>query len=115
MDKYSDFIVEIKDDIAIIIINFFRATLKEAEQFGKILTDIIKKGFKKIIIDMHEVDFIDSTFLGVLVINLKEIKQIGGRLILVNLNPSVSTVVHFTNLSKIFEIFPSLSDALNNL
>ena len=62
MNVSSDFIIELRQDKTIITVNFFRATLKEAGEFNIILDNMINQGFKKIIIDLQQVDFIDSTF-----------------------------------------------------
>ena len=115
MKDCSDFTVEVQHNIAIITVNLSRATLKEAGEFKNILDNIIAQGFKKIIVDLHEVDFIDSTFLGALVVNLKKLKGAGGKLLLINLNYSVSVVVELTRLNKTFEIFQSKEEALNNI
>ncbi|MFZ0453186.1 MAG: STAS domain-containing protein [Ignavibacteriaceae bacterium] len=112
MNKFSDIIVEVKKDIAIVTVNLIRATFKEAGEFNNTLKDIISRGFKKVIVDMHEVEFIDSTFLGSLVVNLKKIKNIDGKLILANLSKSVYSVVEYASLNKTFIIFQSIEDAL---
>ena len=64
---------------------------------------------------MDEVEFIDSTFLGSLVVNLKKIIQVNGKLRLVNLSMPVSTIIKHTGLNKTFEIFNSREEALNNI
>ena len=113
--SFSDFKLEYYKNIPIIRVNLSRATLKQADTFNNLLRDMIKNDYKKIIIDMGGVEFIDSTFLGSLVINFKKIKQLDGKLRLVNLSTPVSTIIKHTGLNKTIEIFPSREEALNNI
>ncbi len=113
--NFSDFTLKYYKNIAIIRINLSRATLKQAGSFNKLLFDMVKNDIKKFIIEMDEVEFIDSTFLGALVINLKKIKQLNGKLRLINLTTPVSTIIKHTGLNKIVEIFNSREEALNNI
>jgi len=64
---------------------------------------------------MDQVEFIESTFLGVLVVNLKKSMLAKGRIMLVGLKSTVYTIVQHTHLNKTFEIFISRKDALKNI
>ena len=77
-EKYNDVLVE--------VVNLTRATLKEAEEFKLTLLHDIEEGAKKIVVDISECEFIDSTFLGALVVSLKKITSLGGDLRLVGFN-----------------------------
>ena len=62
-ESSADYLIELLQDKTIITVNIFRATLKESGEFKNVLDNIIKQGFKNIIIDFQKVDFVDSTFL----------------------------------------------------
>lgn len=115
MNLYHDFNTEIINGALILTVNFSRATYREAREFNNLLSDAAKNGINKLLIEMHEVDFIDSTFLGVLVINLKKVMKVNGKLRLIGLKTSVYSVIKFTNLAKTFEIFGSKEEALEDL
>ena len=76
----DDFIQIVQDDVVIEKVNLTRATMKEAIKFKKILESDIEKKFKKIVIDISQCEFVDSTFLGVLIFALKEMNKIGGQI-----------------------------------
>lgn len=65
-------------------------------------------------LNLGEVDFINSSGLGVLVSIMKEIRMNKGRLTLSNLASYVQEIFEITQLSHIFEIFPSEEEALNS-
>jgi anti-anti-sigma factor len=87
-----EFIKEIHNNILIEIVNLERATLKEAEQFKLILVKDIEEGNKNIIVDLNNCEFIDSTFLGALVVSLKKTTALGGDLKLVGFQHAVHSM-----------------------
>ena len=74
-----DFVREEHGSVLVEKVNLTRATLKEAEEFKSHLVADIKNGWQKIVVDLSECEFIDSTFLGALVVSLKKITNLGGK------------------------------------
>jgi anti-anti-sigma factor len=72
----------------------------------------INDGKKKIVVDLSGCEFIDSTFLGTLVISLKKVTSIGGDIKLVGFKPAVRSMFELTRISKVFETFESTNDAV---
>lgn len=107
-----DFNRESYGDIVVQVVNLSRATLKEAEEFKKILSGEIDKGTRKLVVDLGECEFIDSTFLGALVVSLKKITALGGDLRLVGFQPSVHSMFELTRMYRVFEAFPTKADAV---
>lgn len=75
---------EIKDDILIEVVISARATFAESEMFRKILTKDIEDGWRKIVVDLEGCSFMDSTFLGTIILGFKAISKLGGSLNLAN-------------------------------
>lgn len=100
------------DGKVIITVELVRATIKEAEDFKALLAQEIESGTRDIIVDLCYCEFIDSTFLGALVVSLKRLLSIKGTLKLCNLKPSVSSMFELTRMYKVFEIYDSLDKAL---
>ncbi len=72
---------------------------------------IINQGSGKLIIDLQNVTFIDSSACAVLISAFKNIHAKSGRLILVT-SPVVQSVLELTRLHTIFEILPSIPAAI---
>ena len=87
-----EFFREEIEDVIVITVNLKRATLAEAEEFKQVLINDIQRGFKKIVVDLASCEFIDSTFLGSLVVSLKKLTGLGGDLRLVGFQPSVHSM-----------------------
>ncbi|MDR3667244.1 MAG: STAS domain-containing protein [Ignavibacteriaceae bacterium] len=106
------FLQEEHGSIIVEIVDLKKATLIHAEAFKLLLFDDIKSGWKNIIIDLSECEFIDSTFLGAIVMGLKKVTQIGGNLCLAGVQPEVKNMFQLTRMNKIFNIFDAREDAL---
>lgn len=102
------------DDIVVITVNLKRATLVEAEEFKETLVNEIQKGIKKIVVDLSNCEFIDSTFLGGLVVSLKKLTATNGDLRLVGFQPAVHSMFELTRMYRVFESFKSKYEAVQS-
>jgi anti-anti-sigma factor len=109
-----DFSQEKHGIVLVEVVNITRATLKEAEDFKQVLLKDIELGWRKIVVDLTECEFIDSTFLGALVVSLKRITGLGGDLKLVGFQSAVSMMFQLTRMSRVFETFSSKEEAIKS-
>ena len=86
-----------------------------APQLKQHLIAILEGPNKKVLIDLTSVDYLDSTALGVLIGGLKRLKEIGGEMILVCPTPRIHRVFEITGLDKIFLIYQSEAEALQEM
>jgi len=86
--------------------------LDSSPQLRSALSSVIETEPEVLILDMRQVSYIDSSGLATLVESLKKMKKNGGRLCLCGLNEMVSQAFHFTHLDGVFDIHPSLEEAL---
>jgi anti-sigma B factor antagonist len=66
------------------------------------------------ILNLKEVDYIDSTGLGTMVICYMSVQKAGGALKLVNLNRRNIELLLLTKLSTVFQIFNEEQEAINS-
>jgi anti-sigma B factor antagonist len=69
------------------------------------LREIAKIGHRKILLDLSELTFLDSSGIGVLVSSFATIAGLGGRLKLMNLTNRVKDLLLITKLYTVFEIY----------
>jgi anti-anti-sigma factor len=103
-----------KKGIILFKVNLLRATIKEAEVFKNMLMKDIESGNNKLVIDLSFCEFIDSTFLGTIVISLKKVTAFGGDIKLVGFQPAVRSMLELTRISKVFKTFESTDEALSS-
>ena len=65
-------------------------------------------------VDLSTCEFIDSTFLGSLVVSLKKLTGLGGDLRLVGFQPAVHSMFELTRMYRVFESFKSADDAVQS-
>ena len=70
-------------------------------------------GGKRLVLDLSEVHFIDSTALGVLVGTLQQTQSTDGEFRLVVDDPFLLKIFHITGFDGIFSIFPQVADAVS--
>jgi anti-sigma B factor antagonist len=68
-----------------------------------------------VVVDLKEVDFIDSSGLSALVSGLKALRQGGGSICLSRPHPQALTALRLTLLDRVFPIFPSVDEALEQV
>ena len=66
--------------------------------------NLIAEGKKKIILNLSDVDYIDSSGVGELVGAFTTVRNAGGELKLLNLTQKVHDVLHVTKLYTVFDI-----------
>jgi anti-anti-sigma factor len=113
----TEFVIDIVDGIVVIKLLLERATLSKAGVFKKILTDLIEKGHRKIIIDCHNVEFMDSTFLGAIIVSLKRIKAVEGdmRLVFASKESPICLMLETTRMLSVLKSCFSVEEAIQKL
>jgi anti-sigma B factor antagonist len=76
------------------------------------ITELVATGAYDIVVDMHEVVFLDSTGLGVLVGGLKKVRAHDGSLRLVCNQDRLLKIFRITGLAKVFVIHGTTDEAL---
>ncbi len=84
-----------------------------APQLRVKLVDLVDAGDRHLVVDMRDVDFLDSTGLGVLVGTLKRVKAANGSLALVCTQERIVKIFRITGLERVFTIASSVEDAID--
>jgi anti-anti-sigma factor len=109
-----DYSVKEIREVTVVTLGVKRATAEIAGDFKNLLVSLIEeKKIKKILIDMSNVEFADSSFLGSIVSGLKKISQNSGDIKICGLQPPVDEMFRLTRLFKVFDIFESRDEAIN--
>ena len=73
-------------------------------ELGETLQDIASKGCKKILVNLCDVSYLDSSAIGELISGFTTITNLGGKLKLLSLNQRVMDLLRITKSHTIFEI-----------
>ncbi len=83
----------------------------EVEEFRKAVTEAVKEGNKKIVIDLSKLSYMDSTGLGELVRAYTTVKKAEGHLKLASLTEKVKDLMFMTKLLTIFDNYDTVEEA----
>ena len=75
------------------------------------IDDLVATGKVRLVVDLHAVDFIDSSGLGALIGGLKAARQQGGDLRIANAGDQVRAVLKLTNLDRILSPYATVEEA----
>ncbi len=75
-----------------------------AGKLKKDLKKILRENRENIRIDGQNLEYIDSTGLGVLIGALKKLKEVDRDMFLINIKPNIKKLLNITGLDKIFII-----------
>ncbi|GIU75170.1 MAG: STAS domain-containing protein [Bryobacteraceae bacterium] len=90
-----------------------RITLGEGSSaFRDTIKDLVNKGHKKILVNLGEVTYIDSSGIGELVSGYTTVSNAGGQMKLLNLTKRVHDLLQITKLYTVFEVFDDEAKAL---
>lgn len=76
------------------------------------LLEAAERGDHRIVVDLHGLEFLDSTGLGALIGAQRRAKEEGGEVRLTVADGQILRLLRITGLLKIFAVYPSLDDAL---
>ncbi|MFA6439797.1 MAG: STAS domain-containing protein, partial [Bacteriovoracaceae bacterium] len=74
----------------------------ETEELKTTLMKLMEQGTVKVIVDLAGVEYLNSSAIGVLTVSHTTLMSHGGKLILCNVNKSISNIFLVTKLSTIF-------------
>jgi len=93
-----------------------RITLGEGNvMLREIVRGLIDNGSKKIVLNLGEVQYVDSSGVGELVKTHTTVRNQGGQLRLVNLNKRIHDLLQVTRLTSAFDIEPDEASAIRSL
>lgn len=90
-----------------------RLTMVSARRFKELLTELATTGHARIVVDLAETTFLDSSGLGALISGLKSARQASGDLRIARPTEAVVTVLELTNMDKVLRARPDVESAFD--
>ena len=77
--------------------------------------ELINEGYIRLVIDMNEATYINSSGLRVLISVLRASNKQGGDVVLASLNQRLTDIFHMAGFDKVFSIWPTSDKAIHAL
>lgn len=85
-------------------VNIAGANLNHADAFKSELVSLLNDNERSVWLDMEQVTYVDSSFLGALVAGLKHALGAGNELVLLSLQKDVHDLLKLIRLDRVFKI-----------
>ena len=108
------FDTKIQDGIAIMRITVARLDANVAPELKKEVNDIVAGGTSRIMVDLKDVEFMDSSGLGAIVACFKLTGQ-KGDFVLCNMNEAVTEIFALTHMDSLFDIYPDADEGFQKM
>ena len=92
-----------------------RMVMAHTPTYRAAIIDYNNKGHTKLVIDMSQLDYIDSSGLSVLISARKQVMAYQGGIVLLNPSNSVRALIELTRLHQILDIYETEEQALQGL
>lgn len=86
----------------------------DAGLFKKVVRQLIDKGDKRVVADMGNVKWINSTGIGILMTACTTLRKNGGDLKLMRVSDRIESILYVTKLNLIFECFEDEKEAVRS-
>jgi anti-anti-sigma factor len=103
-------------DVGDVTIVELRGQLKEEGDIPLVehVAELVRRGRRKLVLDLKEVTSIDSTGLGMVAAKFLTLRRLGGDLKLLHLSPRGRQLLGITKLARVFESFDDEEEALRS-
>ena len=100
------------DSVAIIDVSGKLMGGPDADVFKGTVKQLIQEGYKNVLVNLHDVPWVNSTGLGILIAGYTTLKREGGTLKLLNVTDRIESILMITKLGTIFESYSDEGEAL---
>ena len=102
-ERYNAVLIELKGNVM---------GGEETKEFNDMLHKLIDEGKKNIVVDLHDVKFMNSSGLGMLIGGLTTVKKSEGTFRLSRVTDKIESLLIITKLITIFETYKTIDEAV---
>jgi anti-sigma B factor antagonist len=102
-----------REDVVILTLGG-RLSFRESDDVFDRVRALGAAGHSKVVLDLRNVSYVDSTGLGAIVGGYTSLTKLGGTLKLVNPNQRTVELLLMTQLNTLFEVFDDVQNAVNS-
>lgn len=92
-----------------------RLDLNSSSKLKEQVKELVSEGSTNVVLELGGVGFVNSSGLGTLVSILKDVRIVKGQMVLCNLAQYVQEIFEITQLSHIFDIYATETEAMESM
>ena len=102
---------KVEPDVAVIEMTGRITMGSDSQKIEWGLAELLKENQKKVIFDLTEVTYLDSSGIGILMMCHAKLKKAGGALRIAGARGMVEETLELTSVNKIVRLYPTAADA----
>ncbi len=106
---------KIENHVAILTLSGKMMGGPETQEVHEHIKGLISDGIKKVVIDLGDVKWMNSSGMGVLMASMTTLKNSDGKLALARVTEKVQSLLMITQLIKVFSTFETVERAISNI
>jgi anti-sigma B factor antagonist len=104
----------IKNNVAVMSLAGKLMGGEHTEQVHEHVKNLIQRGYHHVVIDLAELQWLNSSGMGILIASLTSLRKENGNLVLANVNTKVSSLLQMMHLHLVFDKFESVGEAVEH-
>jgi len=106
---------KIENHVAILTLSGKMMGGPETQEVHEHIKGLISDGIKKVVIDLGDVKWMNSSGMGVLMASMTTLKNADGKLALARVTEKVQSLLMITQLIKVFSTYETVERAISNI
>jgi len=106
-----DMVVEMVGDVAVVSPRGQYLVISNSEEFKRDISPVVDENLK-VLLDMSQLQFVDSSGLGAILSALRRLSARGGDLKLCGMSKAVRELLEITRMHRIFDIYGNREEAI---
>lgn len=86
----------------------------DADAFKAVLHKLLEAGSKRVVVNLHDIDWINSTGMGILISGYTTMRRSGGDLRLLHVSDKIQSILYVTKLNLIFKCYDKEDEAIRS-
>lgn len=104
-------VLESTRNVTVVVVPGDSLVASNVARFKDEMESVLRES-KNVVVDLHQVHFIDSSGCGALLNVLKQFRAVGGRLSACHITRTVRALFELIRMSRVMSIFPSCEEAI---
>lgn len=107
-------VLDTKSDVAVVVVPGDSLVTSNVTQFKDDVEALLQER-TKVVLDFHQIQFIDSAGCGALLTLLKRLRALGGQLVLCTITRSVRALFDLIRMPSVVNIYSTSDEAIESL
>jgi len=85
---------------------------RESDRLESVVSDLLKKGRPRLVFDLSELEYADSSGIGAIVSCVTQIKKSGSEMRMAGVNPRIQRLFKMTGVDQLLSLYPTVAQAV---